>query len=141
MRLDALQTVVAAGTALRAQAEAADRQSDFIDHHKQIGGWIPRFAAQIRMQRFAAQVHVRRRLHEADARAADRARRDARLAVLPPRLETPNVGEVVDNPPADVVSRLRVLRTRISQTENDFHRTRRIRGSETEKTSQEAGHA
>ena len=38
--------------------------------------------------------------------------RDARLAVLSPAVETPNVGEVVDDPPADVVTRALVLLAR-----------------------------
>ena len=49
---------------------------------------------------------------------------DARLAVLLPRLETPNVGQVVDEPPADVVTRPLVLLSWIAESEDDFHRLR-----------------
>ena len=48
--------------------------------------------------------------------------RDARLAVLSPAVKTPNVGEVVDDPPADVVTRALVFLARIAQSNDDFHR-------------------
>ena len=48
--------------------------------------------------------------------------RDLRLAVLLPAVEAPALGEVVDEPPADVVARVLVLFPRISEAQDDLHR-------------------
>src|SRR5262249_13797816 len=64
----------------------------------------------------------RERLDQADLGAAHGASHDTRLAILSPGVETPNVGEVVDDPPADVVARAFVLLARIAKPNDDFHR-------------------
>src|SRR5690348_10807059 len=84
----------------------------------------PAGATQIRSQHRAAQVHVRLWLHQTDWRTADLTAHDTRLTVAPPALETPNVGEVVEHPPADVVSRALVLLPRIAEADDHFHRPR-----------------
>ena len=54
--------------------------------------------------------------------AGNGAARDHRLAVAPPSIEMPNVGQVVENPPADVVPCCLVLAPGIAEAENNLHR-------------------
>jgi hypothetical protein len=55
-----------------------------------------------------------------DLHAAHRSVGDVRFAVLLPAVKMPNVGEVVDQPPADVVTCRGVLAARIPETDNDL---------------------
>src|SRR5262249_3564257 len=119
--LDALQAVVTTGAAARAETIAAERQGDFVDDDHQIGFGGPRLAAKVRSQHGSAEVHVGLRLDETHAHAAHGASRDTRLAVALPRVETPNVGEVVDDPPTDVVPSALVLPPGVSEPDDDFH--------------------
>ena len=78
-------------------------------------------AAQVGTQGDAAQVHVRLWLDEPHARVANQAFGDQRVSFLAPGGETPNVGEVVECPPADVVTRAVVLSPRIPEADDDLH--------------------
>jgi hypothetical protein len=51
----------------------------------------------------------------------DSAVRGAAVGDGAPRGKTPNVGQVVDDPPADVVTRALVFGTRIPQTDDELH--------------------
>src|SRR5207248_6681530 len=53
---------------------------------------------------------------------ADEPVRHERVGVPPPAVETPNVGQVVEYPPADVVARCLVFPPGVAETENDFQR-------------------
>src|SRR6185295_4261749 len=81
----------------------------------------PERTPHVRTKRGAAQVHVCLRLDQPHLDASDGTRGDTRVAVFPPAVKTPNVGEVVDDPPADVVTRALVFLPRIAQSNDDFH--------------------
>src|SRR5258708_35082590 len=107
-RLDALESIVSAGAAVGAKAIATDRQRDFVNDDQQVGGGRPERTAQILPQDPAAEVHVRLRLDQANARVTDAAVGDPGLAILAPGIEMPSVGEVIDHPPPDVMAGARV---------------------------------
>src|SRR6202008_968607 len=58
----------------------------------------------------------------ANFRPADRSVGDVRFAVFFPAVKMPNVGEVVDQPPADVVTCRGVPAARLSQADDDLQR-------------------
>src|SRR5690242_318907 len=102
--LDRLEPVVPAGGAAGSASPGAEWERDLVDDHHQVRLPRPERPLEIWTQHFAAQVHVRERLDEAHLEAGDDARVGERLAVLLPplRVEMPNVGQVVEDPPADV---------------------------------------
>ena len=121
--LDALESVVPAGAPPGAKAIPAERQRDFVDDDHQVRRRRPErdgagTAEAPTPLRFMYVCGLTSRTRD----AADRAGRHARFAVLLPAVETPNVGEVVDDPPADVVTRALVLLARVAQPDDDFHR-------------------
>src|SRR5258708_34952798 len=103
-RLDALESIVSAGAAVGAKAIATDRQRDFVDDDQQVGGGRPERTAQILPQDPAAEVHVRLRLDQANARVTDAAVGDPGLAILAPGIELPSVGEGIDHPPPHLMA-------------------------------------
>src|SRR5450759_260125 len=118
--LHAFQAIVSAGASPRANASAADRQLHLVHHHEQILGGAPEGPTNVVPERPAAQVHECLRLHQPDLHASDSPVRDLRLAVFFPAVKTPNVGEVVDQPPADVVTCRGVIAARIPETDYDL---------------------
>src|SRR4051812_12779896 len=82
----------------------------------------PARATHVGPQDGAAEVHVSLRLHEPNVRRADVTADDAGVTVSSPALEMPNVGEVVQDPPADVVTCALVLLPWIPEADDDFHR-------------------
>jgi len=68
-----------------------------------------------------AEIHERERLEQPHAMPGDDAvgRAGGRGGV--PRGETPNVGQVVNDPPADVVTRVLVFLPRIAEADDEFH--------------------
>src|SRR5256885_15958110 len=102
--LDALEAVVSTRATVWAEADDADRQLDLVDRDQQIPGRTPERAPHEIFERLPAQVHIGLRLYQPDLYSVDGAVSDLGLAVLFPAVKTPNVGEVVDQPPADVVS-------------------------------------
>src|SRR4051794_36656031 len=86
----------------------------------------------MRREHTAAQVHERLRLHELHLRRANEPTRHERLSLGFPPTEMPNVGEVIENPPADVVPRALVLFARIAEPEDDLHRRTRSSAARSE---------
>jgi hypothetical protein len=109
---------------LRPKAKGAQREGHVIDDDEQVVGDGPEGAFHVWGERVAAQVHERLRLEQANATPLDRPVRGARLGDGAPRGETPNVGQVVDHPPADVVTRILVFGTRIAEADDEFHERR-----------------
>src|SRR6185369_10185165 len=103
--LHTLEAIVSACAAPGAKAITSERKCDLVHDDQKICRGRPKRPAYVGPQDGAAQIHVRLRFQKADLRASDISGRYACLAVPFPAVETPNVGEVVDNPPADVVSR------------------------------------
>ena len=122
--LDAAQTVVATRRTLRAKPERPERESDVVHDHQQVVGDRPEGALRVRRERVAAQVHERLRLQQSDPAAIQLAIRGARVRHRAPRGQTPNVGQVVNDPPADVVTRSLVFGTRIAETDDELHGSR-----------------
>jgi hypothetical protein len=120
-RLHAAQAVVPARRALGAKTEGAEREGDVINNNEQVVGDGPEWTLRVRRERIAAQVHERVRLKKANAASLQLAVRGARVGDAAPRGETPNVGQVVDDPPADVVTRGLVFGTRIAEADDEFH--------------------
>src|ERR1700737_514258 len=118
--LDALQSVVAAGTSPGANPEATHGDLQFVDDNQKILGGAPERASRVILQRLPAEVHERLRLDQLDFYIGDDAACRVRITVFFPAVKMPNVGEVVDQPPADVVPCRGVLAARIPETDYDL---------------------
>src|SRR5438105_13753816 len=118
--LYALQSVVSTRTSARANPYPSDRQLDFIDDNQQVLRRTPERPAHKILERLPAQVHVGLRLHQTDFHSAHSSGGDVRLAVFFPAVKMPNVGEVVYQPPADVVTCRGVLAARITEPDDDL---------------------
>lgn len=61
------------------------------------------------------------RLHQSHFDIADQASRDLGITVLAPPIKVPVLGEMIHEPPADVVPRQRVFATRVAKSYDEFH--------------------
>ena len=122
VREDGLDAVVAARAALLADADRAGRDVHVIVHDDEVLG-VELVPVHQRADGTAALIHVRLRLDEHDLLCADARVRDLRLElVLPVRRREPEIiRQRVNEHEADIVLRLRVLRTGVAKTCNDFH--------------------
>jgi hypothetical protein len=120
-RLDAAEAVVAAGRPLGAEPERAEREGDVIDDDEQVVGDRPEGPLDVGSERVTAEVHERLGLQQADAAPVHLAVRGAGVRCRAPRGKTPNVGQVVNDPPADVVTRGLVFGTRVAEADDELH--------------------
>src|SRR5688500_3771457 len=119
---DASQPVVSACTSTRTNAKPADWQRDVVDNDQHVARGGPERTAKVVLEYLSAEVHVRERLDEPRARPTNHHVRDKRIVIALPSLEMPNVGEVVEYPPADVVPCRLVLTSWIAEPENHLQR-------------------
>src|SRR5690349_2123636 len=119
--LDAFETVVPTSAPRGAKAVAPHRERYIIHDNHEIRGRRPKYATEKLDEHRAAEIHVGERLDERHSGCPYMSARGQRLPLFAPRAKMPNVGQVVDNPPADVVTSPFVLAARISQAQNDFH--------------------
>ncbi len=124
---DRAEAVVAARTATLAEAELAERQREVVGDDEQVDQRRV-LAGEHLADGEARLVHERQRLDDHQVEPAVAAHGDRR-GVARPALAGPArpVGDAVEDHPADVVPRLRVLLARIPQADDDLHRTSRAR--------------
>src|SRR5688500_12677650 len=105
---------------MRPNAKPSNGDLHLVRYHKKVFRRLPGLDAQIILECLTTQIHVGLRLHEPDSFARDQSISDARFVILFPSVETPNVGQVVNYPPADVVTSRLVLAARITEAEYDL---------------------
>ena len=119
---DRAQAVVAARPAALAEPQLAERQREVVGDDEQVDERRV-LAREDLAHREARVVHVGQRLDERQVEAAEAARRRlaTRRAARPLPGPAGPIGEPVQHHPADVVARLRVLRARVPEADDDLH--------------------
>ena len=110
-----------AGAAGRPQAVLANGHRDFVVDDHEIVGSAPAVALQVRAKCGATEVHEGLRLYQLYLLAANEPLCGERLTIFAPRVAVPLPGEVVNQPPADIVPGVFVLVARIAKSNDDFH--------------------
>ena len=126
---DRAEAVVAARSAALAEPELAERQGEVVGDDQEVAERRV-LAGEDLPDREARVVHEGQRLDERQVEAPESAHRDRR-GVPRPALARPAgpVGEPVEDHPADVVARLRVLVARVAQADDDLHSLSRRGGA------------
>ncbi len=118
---DRAEAVVTARTPALAEPELPERQREVVGDHEQLrqrgvlaSEDLPDGATRV--------VHERQGLHDHQVEAVVATIRDRRrVACSPAACPTGTIGEAVEDHPADVVPRLRVLVARVAQADDDLH--------------------
>src|SRR4051812_23358323 len=120
---DVAQAVVSAVTTRVLETHGAARQIDLVVRHEHLRG---RDLVEVQHARdgTAAAVHERHRLQQPDLVATDACARELSLVLaLVAERAAMTARELVDEPEARVVTRARVLGTRVAETDDELERS------------------